>query len=216
VGWINESIKRRRSGPRRDDLIDGLFHKEMQGRLLTDDEISRIMEIMIIGGVTATADSIANILYRLAMYPDLQERLRAEPEQLPAAIEEFFRIEPAVTGFPRRCTRDTVLGGQKIKADDQLFVHTAAANRDPQEFEHPHEFNLERGRNRHLTFGAGHHRCIGSNFARQNLRIVFETILERMRDIRLVEDDPPKRTAGVGWMVDYLPLTFTAGPRLSK
>jgi cytochrome P450 len=216
VNWINESIARRRQEPRRDDLIDGLFHNEIQGRLLTDDEISRVMEIMIIGGVTATADAIGNIVYRLAVYPELQDQLRADTHALPREIEEFLRIEPPVTGFPRRCTRDTILGGQEVKAGEQLFVHTAAANRDPGEFEHPHELDFERAKNRHLTFGAGHHRCLGSNFARQNLRVVFEEVLTRMHDIRLIEDDPPKRTAGVGWMVDRLPITFTPGPRLQS
>jgi cytochrome P450 len=216
VAWIDRSIEQRRNEPRRDDLIDGLFHKPFQDRMLTDDEIARIMEIMIIGGVTATADAIGNILYRLAEFPDLQQAVRHDLTLLPNAIEEALRIDPPVTGFPRRCTRDTVLGGREIKEGEQLFVHTAAANRDAAEFEHPRDFDLDRPRNRHLTFGAGHHRCLGSNFARQNLRIVFEEILTRMADIRIVPEDPPRRTAGVGWMVSHLPLNFTPASRVGS
>lgn len=215
IGWLEKTLSERRNGPRQDDLIDGLFHKEFQGRPLTDDEVVRMMEIMIIGGVTATADAITNILLWLAVYPKLQDQLRADRELLPQAIEEFLRIEPPVTGAPRKCLRDTVVNGQTIKAGDQLFVHNAAANRDPAEFENPHELDFHRERNRHLTFGAGHHRCLGSNFARMNLRIVFEEILDRMHNIRLVEDDPPSRIAGIGWMVSHLPLAFDPGPKRS-
>jgi cytochrome P450 len=215
IGWLTETLDRRRSGPRQEDLIDGLFNTEFQGRALTDDEIVRIMEIMIIGGVTTTADTITNILWRLAEYPDLQAQLRGEPTLLPQALEEFLRIEATVTGFPRRATRDAEIAGQQIKEGDQLFVHTAAANRDPREFERPGELDFHRARNRHLTFGAGHHRCIGSNFARQNLRIVFEEILGRMHNIRLSETDPPpERISGIARMVSRLPLKFDPGPRL--
>jgi cytochrome P450 len=215
IGWLTDTLARRRVGPRQPDLIDGLFHSEFQGRPLTEDEIVRIMEIMIIGGVTTTADTISSILHRLAVYPELQDELRAHPELVPQAIEEFLRFESIVTGAPRRCTQDTELHGQQLKEGDQLFMHNAAANRDPREFENPHEFNIHRQRNRHLTFGAGHHRCIGSNFARQNLQIAMEEILKRMHNIRLSENDPPPvRVSNIARMLSLLPLTFDPGPRL--
>ena len=215
IDWLTQTLERRRGGPRQADLIDGLFHSEFQGRALTDDEIVRIMEIMIIGGVTTTADTISNILWRLAVYPDVQAELREDPSLLPQALEEFLRIEGVVTGFPRRITHDVEFEGHAMKEGEQLFVHTAAANRDPREFPNPHELDFHRARNRHLTFGAGHHRCIGSNFARQNLRIVFEEILSRMANIRLSDEDPPpERISGIARMVSLLPLKFDPGPRL--
>ena len=215
IGWLTETLERRRSGPRQSDLIDGLFHSEFQGRSLTDDEIVRIMEIMIIGGVTTTADTISNIIWRFAVYPELQHQVREDPELLPQALEELLRYEAIVTGFPRRATRDVELGGKLIREGDQLFVHAAAANRDPEEFDNPNDLDLRRARNRHLTFGAGHHRCIGSNFARQNLQIAFTEILERMHNIRLSETDPaPERMSGIARMVTRLPVRFDPGPRL--
>ena len=213
--WTQETVARRRAGARQSDMIDALLHGAIKGRPLSDDEIVGIMMIMIIGGVTTTADAIGNILLRLAVYPELQERLRAEPKLLPRALEEFLRIEPPALGPARRCTRDTELGGQTIKAGDQLFLNLAAANRDPDKFENPREVDLERKGNAHLAFGAGHHRCLGVTFARQNLRVVFEEILSRMHDIAIAEGDAPRRTPGIVWGLNHLPITFTPGPRAS-
>ena len=133
---------------------------------------------------------------------------------MPRAIEELLRIEPPGAGPGRCCTRDTVLGGRQIKAGEQLFIHLTAANRDSEEFENPHELDFERERNRHLAFGAGHHRCLGATFARQNIRVALEEILSRMHDIRLVDADPPRRASGIVWGMEYLPLTFTPGSRV--
>lgn len=214
IGWIDKTIEQRRSEPRRDDLIDALVHGQIEGRPLTDEEVRGVMMIMILGGFSSTGDAIANTLLRLAVYPELQDRLRADPSILTHALEELLRIEPPVTGLARRCTRDTEIGGQKIKAGEHLFYHIAAANRDPDEFENPDEVDFDRKRNRHLSFGAGRHRCLGSNFARQNLRVVFEEILSRMHDIRLVDDDPPERVANVAWGMARLPLAFAPGQRV--
>jgi cytochrome P450 len=210
LAWILETITWRRTQPARDDLIQALFVARIDGRPLSDDEMTRIMMSMIIGGLSATADAISNTVFRLARYPELQVRLREDLTLLPVAIEEFLRIEPPATAPPRRCTRDTTVAGTTIRAGEQLSVHLAAANRDPAVFEDPNEVVLDRKRSSHLTFGAGHHRCLGSNFARLNLRVAFEEILTRMRDIRLVEDDPPRRVASSQWGVAYLPVTFAA------
>jgi cytochrome P450 len=212
--WIDATIASRRAAPRRDDLIDSLLYGELQSRPLNDDEISRIMMIMILGGVTAVADAVSNVLLRLAADPALQQQLRDDPSQIPRALEEFFRLEPSATGVSRVATRDTEIDGHEIKAGEHVFIHIAAANQDPAEFECPHAVKLDRERNAHLSFGAGHHRCLGSNFARQNIRVVFEEVLSRMHDIRLIDGDPPERKAGLGWMLERLPITFTPGPKV--
>jgi cytochrome P450 len=212
VAWTDATIAARRSGPRRDDLVDALVHGEIQGRPLTDAEIAGIMNIMIVGGVSTTADAIGNIVLRLAVQPELQERLRSEPDTLPRAIEELLRLEPPAAGPSRRCTRDTEIRGKRIAAGQQVFVHLTAANRDPSRFPDPGEFRLDRPSTANLAFGFGHHRCLGATFARQNLRIALEEILRRMKDIRLVDDDPPRRNAGIVWGVAHLPIAFTAAP----
>jgi cytochrome P450 len=213
--WTKDVIARRRAGPRRDDLIDALLHGSIKGRPLSDDEAVGIMMIMIIGGVTTTADAIGNILLRLAVTPTLQQRLRDEPKLLPRAIEELLRVESPALGPARRCTRDTELGGHTIRAGEQLFVHLAAANRDPARFEHAREVDVERRGNPHLAFGAGHHRCLGVTFARQNLRVVLEEMLARMDDIHLPSGDAAERLPGIVWGLKRLPLAFTPRERTS-
>jgi cytochrome P450 len=216
IKWMDATIARRRREPRRSDLIDALLHGEVEGRPLTDLEVRGVLMIMILGGFSATGDAIANILFRLAVYPDLQRRLVSERALLPSAIEEFLRIEPPVTGIARSCTRDTKLGGQHVKAGERVFYHSSAANRDPEIFEEPLEVRLDRTGNRHLAFGAGRHRCIGAGMARMNIRVALEEILTRLRDIRLIERDPPNRMANVAWRLTYLPLIFTPGQRLES
>jgi cytochrome P450 len=211
--WMQETIDRRREEPHRDDLIDGLLHSEVEGRPLTDDEIVRVLMIMILGGVTTTTDTITSVMLRLAVTPGMQEELAGNLEVMPRAVEEFLRIEPPATGISRKARRDVEVGGQQLKAGDNLFYHIPAANRDPRKFEDPLEVRFDRARNPHFTFGGGIHRCIGASFARQNLRIVFEQIVTRMPELRLVEGDPPERMAGIGWMMKRLPIAFTPGPR---
>jgi cytochrome P450 len=214
IQWIDDTVARRRQLPRQDDLIDALVHGEIQNRPLTDEEIRGVMMIIILGGVTTTADVIGNTLLRMAVYPEFQERLRANLDSLPQAVEELLRIEPPLIGLARRCTRDTVLAGREIKAGDHVFYNIPAANRDHGEFEDPEEIDLSRVRNRHLAFGAGRHRCLGSNFARLNLQVAFEEILARLQDIRIPEGAQPARTPNVAWGMAHLPIEFTPGPRL--
>jgi cytochrome P450 len=216
VEWTKSMISRRRLEGRRDDLIDGLLHTEVQGRPFTDDEIVGIVMIMIVGGVTTTADALSNILLRLAMFPDLQDRLRGDPKLLGTAVEEFLRIEAPALGPARRCTRDAQLAGEKIKPGEQLFVHLAAANRDPSRFPDPDVFDPTRSPNRHLAFGMGHHRCLGATFAQQNLRIVIERVLTRMIGIGVPEGAKAERRPGIVWGLQRLPLTFTAASGTSS
>jgi cytochrome P450 len=91
VAWIQSTIDRRRREPRRKDLIDTLLHEEMNGRRLTDDEIIGVVLLLIIGGVPAVTDVVGNLVLRLAVDPELQDRLRSEPELIPQAIEESVR-----------------------------------------------------------------------------------------------------------------------------
>jgi cytochrome P450 len=214
IAWIDKTIEQRRQEPRRDDLVDAIVYGKVDGRPLTPDELRGVMMIMIVGGFTTTADVISNIVMRLAVYPELQDELRADLSSLPHAIEELLRLEPPSTGLARRCTRDTEIAGQKIKAGEHVFYHIPSANRDPKEFDHPDELDFGRARSRHLAFGAGRHRCLGSNFARLNLRVALEEILGRMHDIRLIDGDWPERTANVAWGLAYLPVEFSPGPKL--
>jgi cytochrome P450 len=211
--WCQDLIDQRRSEPPRGDLIDALLtcRVEEEGRLLTDPEVVGAIQISTFGGFSTTADATANIVIRLIEDPALEALLREHPELIAAANEEILRLDPPVSGRPRRCTHDTEIGGRIIAKDDRVVVNYAAANRDPDEWERPEDFDLNRKRNKVMTFSAGPHRCIGSNMARMSLRIMVEELLARITDIQFADEGHEKRVSfsTSNWRaVDELKVTF--------
>jgi cytochrome P450 len=139
-------------------------------------------------------------IYRLATNPDLQQRLRKEPEKISNFVEELLRLDGSVQVLPRVATQDTEFGGKVIPAGCPVILATGAANRDPDQFPDPDTFDLDRPNARtHLTFGSGKHVCVGMHVARVELRVAFRILLERLGNIRL--QDP-----NMAW--PYLPLPF--------
>jgi cytochrome P450 len=207
--WCTDLIAERRVH-RRDDLIDALLFGSVEGRPVDDAEIIGAIQILILGGFSTTADALSSMTMLLVEHPELQDLLRAEPARIPAAIEEFLRVEPPVVSLPNRiCVRETEVAGERMTEGERLMFHVYAANHDPREFDDPFRIDLDRPKNRHLTFGGGPHRCIGSNLARLNLRVVLEEMLARMGDIRIAPGEAPRRTPPTisrGW--GHLPLAF--------
>ena len=210
MAWTLGLVQRRRSGPRQDDLIDGMLHNPVEDRLMTDDEVVRALMILFLGGFSTTTDAASNIMLRLARDQLIQKRLRDDPAFFSVAVDEFLRIDPPVTGLTRHVTQDVEIGGCPIPAGDRIFWHIYAANHDEREFPDPDELHLDRERNRHLAFGGGPHRCIGSNVARLTLRVAFEELLRRLHDIELSATDtvtyPHRTTLGP----ESLPIIFRA------
>jgi cytochrome P450 len=211
--WCSALIDRRRV-QRRDDMIDALIFGTVAGRPLTDAEIAGGIQILILGGFSTTADALGSIVMMTLEDARLYSRLRADTDCILGFLDEFFRNEPPVVGLSRTCLRDTDVGGNTIRAGDHVILNAWAANHDPREFDDPHRLNPERPTNRHLTFGAGPHRCIGSNLARLNLRLALEQIVRRLDDITVPPGSVPRRTPASlsrGWA--YIPLKFRPRPR---
>ena len=155
----------RRASPRRSDVIDALLHGSVEGHPLTREDVSGAVRLLILGGFFTTNDAIGSAMMMLIDNPDLQERLRHDPSLIPKVFDETLRLEPPVVSLFRVCTRDVELRGQQLKKGDALLVHFGAANHDPDEFDDP-DAVLRFGRtpNRHLSFGGGPHRCVGSTW----------------------------------------------------
>jgi cytochrome P450 len=180
-------------------------------RLLDQSEVVGAVQILVFGGFNTTADATANILVRLIDHPDLLELLRRDPSLVPLVIEEVLRLEPPVTSRPRRCAMETEVGGKKIRAGERVICNYVAANRDPAEWDEPEDFRLDRGRNRLMTFGAGPHRCLGSNMARMTLRILVEELLLRVSSVRFAQGGREQRASlnAQAWRsVVRLPVVF--------
>ena len=213
--WIDDFIEERRSAPRRSDVIDALLHGSVGGGPLTHEQVAGSVRLLIMGGFFTTNDATTTTMLQLIQHPEVQEYLRKNPGEIPSVLNETLRLEPPVISLFRVCTRDTELGGQQLAQGDVVLMHFGGANRDPDEFDQSTELQLDRSRNRHLSFGGGPHRCIGSNVARLNLRIVFEELLGRLHGIVLTDGETPRHSpASFGWGLEYLPISFEPGPKL--
>lgn len=210
-GYFQTIIDERRVNPS-DDVTSTLIHTEIEladgKRLLTDEELTRMFFLLLIAGLHTVQGSLAWAIIHLVNRPDQRAALIADDGLIPSAVEEILRIEAAVV-MGRRVTRDVELGGVRMKEGDQLIVMLCSANRDSDEFDDPNTLDLERTPNRHLSFGAGPHRCLGSHLARLELSIALEELHRRIPDYALVESDPPVLHASQVRGCMRLPITFT-------
>ena len=207
-----EVMTLRRAAPT-DDLISLLVHAKIKGELLTDERIMQMITLIVLGGVDTTGSLISNVIEWLYRNPVERARLREDPSLLRPATEEFLRYFSPVPGLARVTTKQCTVGDQEIGPGERLFLAWSSANYDESIFERPDEVQIERSPNRHHTFGLGIHRCIGSNFARAEFRIVMEELLRRIPDYKIDESARPYTSIGIvnGWV--SLPATFTPGSR---
>jgi cytochrome P450 len=213
--WITAFIERRRAEPPRGDVVDAVLAADIEGRPITEDEIIGIIQLLIFGGLDTTAGALGQAMIRFAREPAIPELLRREPEHIPAAVEELLRLDPPFIAIARTAMRDTEINGQPIWEGEKVMIYWASANRDDAEFACPASFDRDRRRNRHLSFGAGPHRCAGSTLARMNLRIAFAELTARLHDIRLRDGaEPLAFHSALSRSPIAVPIEFSPGPRL--
>jgi cytochrome P450 len=153
---------------------------------LTEAEAISNAAVLLFGGIETTEGMIANAMLYLLSDPGSLEQVRADRGLIPAAIEESLRLEPAAVVVDRYATRDTRLGGIRIRAGEQVTVSIAGANRDPRIFDDPDTFQIRRpNASRHLAFAHGPHFCLGAHLARLEARIALETLLTLLPRVRL-------------------------------
>ena len=186
VKFFQDAIAQRRGHPG-DDLISELLHTEVEGQPIDEQLVIGMSALLLIAGVDTTWSSIGSSLWHLASHPDDRRRLVAEPELMPTAIEEFLRAYSPLT-MARRLTEDVEYNGCPMHAGNRVLMNFPGANRDPEVFSEPDRVILDRAENRHVAFGAGIHRCAGSNLARMELRVAIETFLQRIPEFVL--EDP--------------------------
>jgi cytochrome P450 len=139
-------------------------------------------------GQDTTNRLLSNGFRIIAERPDIQAELRADPKRIPAFLEELLRFEGSVKSGGRLCIKTTTIGGVEITAGTTLLLSHMAANRDPNRFENPHHFDMNRPKAKeHLAFGRGAHTCIGAPLARKEVTVSIERLLARMGNIQLDE-----------------------------
>jgi len=183
VAYFTDLMDRRRHEPG-DDLVSSLLHSEVDGAPVPDGFILGTVALTLIAGVDTTWSAIGSALWHLATHDDDRRRLVAEPALLPTAIEELLRAYSPVT-MARIVASDVEFEGCPMREGDRVLLSFAAANRDPAAFPDAGRVVLDREVNRHVAFGAGIHRCAGSNLARMELRVALEEWLAGIPEFRL-------------------------------
>jgi cytochrome P450 family 142 subfamily A polypeptide 1 len=194
VEWATatmEIIAARRAEPR-DDLISLWCRSETDGVPWDDGRVLEEAILVLDGGAETTRTVIGAIVRELAVRPDVQVKLRSHPELLTGAVEEFIRWVSPVLNMRRTVTRDHVLHDQKLMEGDEVLLLYASANRDGLIFDRPDEFDVTRDWNQHVAFGFGTHVCLGASLARLELRLMFEQLLARLPEWRLVPGIEPR------------------------
>jgi cytochrome P450 len=173
-------------------------------------EIVNAMQHLLAAGNETTTQAIGLLVGLLVDHPDELGRVRDDPALLANAVEESLRLESPTQGLWRHCRQDAVVGGTNIPAGSMVIVMFGPANRDPDRFECPHQFRVDRPEaSRHLAFGQGIHFCVGAALARMEVRVAVGRLLERLPGLRPARD--AERTYGESWLLRQLrtlPLEF--------
>jgi cytochrome P450 len=185
---IMAQIAERRREPK-DDFVGALIAAQVAGEArLSDVEILSILQQIIPAASDTTTITLIRGLLLMLKFPEIMKELRLNPARLTPFIEELLRIESPLQSTFRISRRKATLGGVDIEAGAQILVRVGAANRDPSVFPEPDKFDMDRKNARmHMSFGRGHHSCLGMMLARKELTIAFEEILSRMDDIKVAE-----------------------------
>lgn len=151
-------------------------------------EVVRPATFLFAAGQETVTKLLSAAVQTLGDRPEFQQRLRDEPELIPAFIEEALRMQSPTKVDFRLARRTTTLGGVPIKAGTVLMLCLGAANRDPRKFTDPHEFRIDRPNVReHIAFGRGIHTCAGAPLARVEGQVTVRRLLDRMRDVTISE-----------------------------
>jgi cholest-4-en-3-one 26-monooxygenase len=177
---------------------------------LTSDELIMFLILLVVAGNETTRNALAGGLVAFTRFPEQRRQLLERPGLIDLAVEEIVRYVTPVISFMRTVTEDHTYQGVDFVAGDRVFLLYQSANRDEAVFEAPDEFRVDRDPNPHLAFGIGTHYCLGANLARAEIRIVFEELFRRLRDIRAVDpDDLERGDSTLVLALNRLPAVFT-------
>ena len=170
----------------KDDLIGFLLNAKIYDQPLSPEHVVGTIILLMVAGIDTTWSSIGSSIWHLAQHPSDLQRMVNEPELLPTAIEELLRMYAPVT-MARIVSQDAEIGGCPVKRGDSVLLPFPAANRDPEVFPDADKVIIDREENRHVAFGLGIHRCLGSNLARLELRVAVEVFIQRFPKFELAD-----------------------------
>lgn len=188
VMYFHALFDERRKNPG-DDLISALVQTEEAGMMLSTEELTGMIFLLLVAGHETTVNLIGNGTLALIQHPDQMRKLQADPLLVKNAVEEMLRYNgPVEIATVRWAFEDVAIGDQVIPIGDALVVSLAAANHDPAVFEHPETFDITRDAHKHIAFGQGIHYCLGAPLARLEGTIAIGALVKRLPDIELAVD----------------------------
>jgi cytochrome P450 RapN len=211
--YIAGLIAQRRVRPA-EDLLTALVAARDKEDRLSEEELVQLGMTLLVAGHETTANQIGNFVYTLLSQPEYWAQLVADPELVPAAVEELLRWVPLGAsgggGGVRVATEDVELGGQIVRAGEAVVVVMSSANRDEAVFDHSEEIDFSREGNAHIAFGHGAHHCLGAPLARMELQLAIGTLVRRLPTLRLAvpADEVPWRSQRVVRGVLALPVSW--------
>ena len=200
-----------REDERRDDILSLFLDSEVEGHRLTREEILDICFLFLIAGLDTVTATLDCMFAYLAEHPDQRQEIVDDPSIIPAVVEALLRWETPVMGVVRVAVEDTELGGCPVHKGDQVMVMLGSANTDEAELDDADEVRFDREVNRHIAFGGGVHRCLGSHLARQELRIALREWHRRIPDYEVEPGVTLEYTGGIR-SIEHFPMLLSAAP----
>jgi len=177
--YFGEVLEARRRNPA-EDLVSDLLRAEVDGEVLTQDELIAFMAVLLVGGIETVVHMLGVSFVVLLDQPELLARLRADRSLIPAFLEEVLRYEPPAQAAPRMATQEVEVGGVKLPKGAPLLAMLGSANRDEAYFPDGDRFVMDRTGPKNLSFGHGVHFCLGAQLARMEGRLALEALLDRV------------------------------------
>jgi cholest-4-en-3-one 26-monooxygenase len=205
LGYSMTMAEERRKCPR-EDIVTRLINAEIDGHALNDDEFGYFVLMLAVAGNETTRNAISHGMLAFLDHPGQWELFKAERPG--TASDEIVRWATPITVFQRTAVKDTVLGGQQIKAGQRVGLFYRSANFDEEVFDHPERFDVTRNPNPHLGYGGyGTHYCLGANLAKLEIELIFNAIADHMPDIK--KAGAPTRLRS-GWIngIKELPVRY--------
>lgn len=184
--YFEQALDDRRERPD-DGLMSRIAVGEVDGRPLTRREQLGMCHLLLLGGLDTVTATLDCMIAYLAWHPDHRRALVDDPTRIAGAVEELLRWETPVTMVSRVVAQDTTFRGVELKTGDGVALLIGAADGDEAEFPHADQIDFAREHNRHLAFGGGPHRCLGSHLARLELRVALEEFHRRIPEYRIPE-----------------------------
>jgi cytochrome P450 len=201
-----------------DDLTTALVQSDVDGEMLTEQELGSFFILLAVAGNDTTRTAISHGVTYLSQFPDQRKIWQDDVEGVtPTAVEEIVRYASPVTYMRRTLTQDAVLGGKQLHEGNKVVLFYGSGNRDEAVFADPDTFDVKRADNPHIGFGGpGPHFCLGAHLARRELAVMFSKLLTRLPDLEATE--PPHLLDGLGLPlvsgIKSLKVRFTPKPKV--